>query len=346
MAAPTTRFMRSGSLTSFAEVTRGVGLDPGRLMREFNLPRGCLDEPDLMIPIEPACRMLEAAAERSGVEAFGLLMAEARKVSSLGPLGMFAREQSTLRGAVAALAHYARLLNEALTLSLEETGEVALVREELLVGESVPVRQATELAVGLAFKLMRLFLGPDWKSRQVCFVHDAPNDRTIHRRVFGRDVHFDADFNGLVCASRDLDVPNPHADPTIARYAQQLLESRSSAEAGEFSSHVRQLVVMQLGSGQCTVERVAHLLRVDRRTVHRRLRDERETFSGIVEAVRRELASRYLGDSRRTLAEVSSLLGFSAPSGFSRWYRRAFGTMASAVRGPARRSFPRGDSRP
>jgi transcriptional regulator GlxA family with amidase domain len=51
-----------------------------------------------------------------------------------------------------------------------------------------------------------------------------------------------------------------------------------------------------------------------------------------VEAVRRELAVRYMADGTRSMAEVSSLLGFGAPSGFSRWYRQQFGTTATEHR--------------
>ena len=40
-----------------------------------------------MVPVDPVARLVEAAADRSGTEAFGLLMAEARTISSLGPLG-------------------------------------------------------------------------------------------------------------------------------------------------------------------------------------------------------------------------------------------------------------------
>ncbi|MCE3285909.1 MAG: transcriptional regulator, AraC family [Steroidobacteraceae bacterium] len=325
-------FSRSGSLTSFPEVAREAGLDPISLLQEFGLPRGCLGEPDSMVPSESVCCLLEAAAARSGVEAFGLRMAEARKISSLGPLGMFAREQKTLRDAVTALADYARILNESLSISLEESADVAILREELLVGGVVPVRQATELAVGLLFKMMCSFLGVDWKPLRVCFVHDAPVDTSVHARVFGRDVQFDAEFNGIVCARRDLTVANPHADATIARYAMQLLEHRKAPNRDRFESRVRQLVVLQLSSGQCTVARIAQMLRVDRRTIHRRLLEEGETFSGIVDSVRRELAGRYLADGHRTLAQISSLLGFSAPSGFSRWHRHHFGRPASEAR--------------
>ena len=339
-----TRFIRSGSLTNFPEVARRAGLDPDRLLREFGLPQGCLSDPDVMIPIEPVRQLLEAAAQRSGVEAFGLQMAEARRLSSLGPLGMFVREQPTLREAVEALVHYARLLNEALFLTLEEGGEVVVLREELIVGHSGSVRQSTELAIGVVMQMLRSFLGPDWKPRRVCFAHDAPRDRSVHTRVFGRDVEFGQDFNGIVCSRRDLLVANPHADPIMARYARKLLEESQPANAQQLTPQVRQLAVMQLTSGRCTIERVAQLLGVDRRTIHRRLSEESQSFTGIVDDVRRELATRYLADRGRTLAEISSLLGFAAPSGFSRWYKQQFGTTAADGRARTTQSGARDSS--
>jgi nucleoside-diphosphate-sugar epimerase len=57
-----------------------------------------------------------------------------------------------------------------------------------------------------------------------------------------------------------------------------------------------------------------------------------ETFSAIVDGARRELAARYVEDGGRPLAEVSALLGFSAPSAFSRWYRQGFGESAAQRR--------------
>ena len=89
--------IRSASLTHYAEVARSAGLDPYRMLSEFGLPPGCLKEPELMVPIDAVRRLLEASAERSGVEAFGLLMAEARRLSNLGPLGLLIREQPTMR---------------------------------------------------------------------------------------------------------------------------------------------------------------------------------------------------------------------------------------------------------
>ncbi len=326
--------IRSASLTNYAEVARKVGLDPHRMLAEFGLPARCLREQEVKIPVDAVRGLLEASAERSGIEAFGLLMAEARRLSNLGPLGLLIREQPTLRLAVETLARYGNRLNEALFLTVEEAGDVVVLREELIVGGSGQIRQSTELAIGVAFRILRIFLGADWHPRRVCFAHDAPADRSVHERVFGRNVEFGHDFNGIVCARSDLEIANPDADPGIARMARQMLETAPAGSAADMTSQVRELVVMLLPTGTCTIDRAAQHLGVDRRTIHRHLAREKQTFSRIVEAVRVELAERYVKEPRRTLTEISSLLGFSAPSAFSRWYRRRFGSKASA-RAPA-----------
>jgi len=328
--------IRSASLTHYADVARGAGLDPGLMLREFGLPQRCLVDAEIKIRLVSARRLLEASAERSGVEAFGLLMADARRLSNLGPLGLLVREQPTLRLAIEAFARYARRLNEELLFMIEEAGDVVVLREELIVGDASPVRQSTELAVGVAFQMLRTLLGPDWRPRRVCFAHDAPADRSVHQRIFGHSVEFGHDFNGIVCARADLDLPNPGADPAMAKYARDLLEASLTGPADDMSRDVRELVVMLLGTGPCTIERVAQHLGVDRRTIHRRLARGQQTFSGVVDTVRRELAERYLKDKNRSLAEIASLLGFAAPSGFSRWYRKEFSGRASDVHARAK----------
>jgi AraC-like DNA-binding protein len=329
--------IRSASLTHYAEVARHAGLDPYRMLSEFGLPPRCLAEPELMIAIDAVRRLLEASAERSGVEAFGLLMAKARRLSNLGPLGLLIREQPTMRLALDEFVRHSKRLNEALFLTIEEAGDVVVLREELIVGHSGSVRQSTELAIGVAFRMLRAFLGSEWRPRRVCFAHGAPAERSMHEGVFGRHVEFRHDFNGIVCASADLEVVNPDADPQVARLARQMLEARPVSKAADMTTRVRELIVMLLDGGTCTVDRVARHLGVDRRTVHRHLAREGTTFSGLVDAVRRELAERYVDEQHRSLAEVSALLGFAAPSGFSRWYRQRFNAKPSARRAPIAR---------
>src|SRR4029453_11614508 len=335
------RLVRSASLTRYAEVARTAGLDPQRMLAEFGLPARSLRETELKISLDAVRGLLEASAERSGVEGFGLLMAEARRLSNLGPLGLLIREQPARRRAVDTLARYGNRLNGALFLTVEESGDVVVLREELIVGGTGPIRQSRELAIGVAFRMLRTLLGSAWRPRRVCFAHEAPHDRSVHERVFGRNVEFGHDFNGIVCARSDLDVPNPDADPGIAGMARQLLEAAPTGRVTDVASQVREQVVILLSTGTCTIDRVAQHLGVDRRTIHRHLARTDQTFSGIVEAVRRELADRYVREHRRTLAEISSLLGFSAPSAFARWYGRCFGAAAASARSGESAKAPR-----
>jgi AraC-like DNA-binding protein len=336
---------RSASLSSFGEVARQAGLDPNALLREFDLPERCLTEPELRIPADSVRRLLEAAADRSGVEGFGLRMAQARLLSDMGPLGLLMREQPTLRLALEACANYANRLNAALYFTIEESPNVVVLREDLILGVPGPLRQSAELAMGVVFRVLQTFMGSQWRPLRVCFSHDAPTDRTEHDRLFGCRVEFGDAFNGIVCSRRDLDVENPNADPGLARLARQMLDAYPASTSDELTEQVRRLVVSLLGTGACTIETVAQHLGVDRRTVHRRLAQEGETFSHIVAGVRRELATGFLKDPNRNLAEVSLLLGFSSLSGFSRWHRQQFGKTASAQRTASRGATPKRQTR-
>jgi AraC-like DNA-binding protein len=106
------------------------------------------------------------------------------------------------------------------------------------------------------------------------------------------------------------------------------------------------MIVRLLRARECTVEQVALQFGVDRRTVHRYLAREGHTFSAIFESVRRDLAPGYVADRRRSLAEVSALLGFATPSSFSRWYRRNFGANPAVDRKPRTLGFAFTDGSP
>ena len=332
--------VRAASLTNYSEVARGAGLDPLRMLADAGLSASVLREPDLMLPADRVGQLLENSAAASGLESFGLRMAESRQLSNLGRVGMLIRDQPTLRDSIAVLVRYQAMLNGSLSVMIEESAGVVVIREEVTVGRAQPVRQSIELALGVMLRLMRQVLGEHWRPRRVCFTHAAPRDAGTHLRVFGPCVEFDHDFNGIVCAKADLDAPNPSADPAMARYAQELLDTALQSRPPSMLDDVRRTVLLLLPSGRCSIEQVAAHLGVVCRTVQRRLSEQGVSFSTLVNDLRVELAERHVVNSDRSLTDVAALLGFSAPSGFSRWYHAQFGcspTQARAAR-PARRS--------
>lgn len=324
--------VRSASLTNYAEVARAAGLDPIVLLADVGLNPAFLHDPDLRIPSGAVRDLLEASALASGMDNFGLRMAETRQLSNLGVVALMAREKPTVRRVVRAMIRYSHVLNESVFAKLDEAEGIAVIRQELLIGHGASTRQATELLVGVMFRNLKFFLGPAWNPLRVCFAHAPPRDPGLHFRMFGYAVDFGQDFNGLVCTTRDMDAANPLADPVMARYARQLLEATAGAARMSAVDSVRHILVVLLPSGQCSIDQVAQQLGVDRRTVHRRLLREGTTFTEVVNTIRRELAAHYVDDGTRALSQVGELLGFSALSAFSRWYKQQFGEVAGQRR--------------
>ncbi|MDN3922944.1 AraC family transcriptional regulator [Roseateles violae] len=334
--------IRAASLTHFVDVARSVGLDPLRLLADVGLGPDVLREPDLHISSERVTELLERAAAQSGCESFGLRMAESRQagnqLGNLGPVGLLIRDQPTLRDSLnVLLRYYQPLFSGAMSLGIEESAGVVVIHVDLVVGKVQPLRQAIELTVGVMLSVLRQFLGARWQPRRICFTHVAPQDIATHLRVFGPCVEFRHDFNGIVCARQDLDTPNPSADPAMARYAQQLLELtlREQHDASMLDD-VRRTALLLLPSGRCSIEQVAQHLGIVCRTVQRRLSEQGTSFSDVVNELRVELAERHVLGSDRPLTEVAALLGFSAPSGFSRWYTGQFGRSPSQARAAGR----------
>jgi AraC-like DNA-binding protein len=284
-----------------------------------------LEKPDMRIPAATVAALLEASAERSGCANFGLQMAESRRLSDFGAISLLMKHQRTLREVLTIAGRYRHLLNEALVIEVEDADEVVIVREELVVGTNLATRQAYELAVGTAFRMFRAFLGDRWQPYSVHFTHSAPQDRSVHRRLFGPNVRFDSDFNGLVCAAADLDGVNPAADAAMASYALQFLKTLPRSELGSATLDVRKAIYLSLPAGNASIERIARSLGINVRTLQRRLDAEKTSFSDLLNAVRRDLAVRYLANKSCSLAQVAEMLGYSQLSSFTRWFSAEFG---------------------
>jgi AraC-like DNA-binding protein len=324
------RLIRSATLSNYLEVSQALGLDPYRMLTACRLPAACLDDPELKVPLAAVVRLLEESAAQSGKSDFGLRLADSRTVANLGALALLVREQPTVRKALDALSGYIFLHSEALVVRIEEQDDLVVVNFILDMDRPVPMRQAVELGLGFLHRSFQRLFRDRWKPRSVCFTHAASIRTDAHRRFFGADIQFGQDFNGIICAVRDVDVAVPAADAAMAKQVKQYLDTLASRKASSLSDRVRECVYLMLPSGLCSVQQVAKRLGTDRRTLHRHLAREGQTFSAIMGSVRAELVTRYIAN--RDLASIADLLGFSARSAFSRWFRGHFGCSVSEWR--------------
>ena len=131
-----------------------------------------------------------------------------------------------------------------------------------------------------------------------------------------------------------LDVSNRLGDESIASFFDRHLEQElaSLPDEDELEHKVRRAVSEKLSEGVPTLTEIATALGMGARTLQRRLSDKDQSFQGLVDLARRELAQQLLLETDYSLAEIAFLTGFSEQSGFTRAFKRWSGQTPRSYR--------------
>ena len=325
--------IRGAALTGYAAVAEEVGLDPRAMLRRLGIDSRALDQPELRLPADNVLELFELSAELSGCETFGLRMAHGRRLPDYGPISLVMAHQKTARDALQVLVRYQRMLNEVLLISVEDQPDgLVMVREELLSDRLRSLRQSYEICVGTLAEIFRGPTGPTLTSYAVHFTHAPPKDLSLHRRMFGPDLHFNSSFNGLVCTRAAMDAHNRLADADLARHAERFIATMPYADATTLTAEVQKAIHQFLPENGAAIAVVAARLGMNERTLQRRLGAEGVDFTRILNQIRRNHALRYLESPQTPLAEVAGLLGYSRETSFGRWFAAEFGITPSRWR--------------
>jgi AraC-like DNA-binding protein len=293
--------------------------------------------------VDPSVRVSEAVTEQAwrlaatltGDEALGVHLAESLPRGALDLIEYALRSSPSLGQGLDRLARYGRLLSDRVAARIHREGESLL----LLVHDtaSTPLHPArTEFALAVALKLARDCTGADITPLRVCFAHPAPDDMAEQRRFFRGQVRFAAGSSSMSLSAADAARPMRDADAALAGIIRRRLENalgvRDRSDAGTMSARVRRILVEHLGRSVLTLDAVATALAVSRRTLTRRLAEERASFRDILDEVRSDFARALLRDRSLSIGDIAFFLQYSEPAAFHRSFRRWTGRTPRAFR--------------
>lgn len=322
--------VRAAVLTGFSALSRAHGLDPGALLRGAGLPLRVEEDPDRRLPTATVNRLLEQAASQAGTADFGLRLAELRGFANLGPVTVLARDEPDMQSALAVFIAYLPLHNEALTITLEQGSDLAVLACRV-AGEG-PRVQATDVAVAMLHRILVELLGPDWRPLAVHLERLRPVRVASFTRAFAAPVHFGQDFSGIVLDPADLERPNRLAQAALRPYAALLRASLPGGQDQSLAQRVARMLQAMLAGRRCTAALVAERLGLSRRSLDRHLAAEGTSFHALLDAARGELARAQLAGSRRSNTEIAELLGFSGAPAFTAWFSQRHGISPQAWR--------------
>lgn len=318
--------VRASVLTGYRDLVLGLRGDPGSLLRRFKIDPGVLDRSDALISFRAVVRLLEGTSQALECPDFGLRMSQQQDLAILGPVAIIGLNSPTVGDALRAMIDHLNFYSPIVITTIEpiDAGRV-LLTYDLALDREPHKRQLFELALGLYYRDMRILTQGHFVPVAVSFRHTPLLPQRVYRRFFGSCVRFGQPINAIVARQSDLRRRIDNADPQLRTMFADYVRSSTSSHPLDMGRQVAFLVRKLLSRAECTLPAVARHLYLHERTLQRRLTKGGISFEAIVDSVRRERAEELLSESRLSMAEVATRLGYHEQSSFNRACRRWFG---------------------
>jgi AraC-like DNA-binding protein len=266
--------------------------------------------------------ILQVCAIVAGRPDLGVSFAQWGNLRRYGPLSLLWDHCPTLAEATRVNTRYLHLESGALATLLEGEGDEVAVRHLLLAPARYGSSQFLEATLLLSTRVSRLILGETWSPLRIEFEHSAPEDDRIQRRLFRCPLQYGAERSAVVVHRDDLARPTPNGNAHLLAFLERHLESMQRGMPADFVGQVDQLIAANLANGDATIDHIAKLLSVSRRTLQRRLDQAQTSFSQRLDAARRRIVEDYFRTERRSnLTLLAHRLGYSDASAASRYLR-------------------------
>ena len=329
--------IRIAPIVVLPDLLREFGVAPGTLLKPFGLSEEYFRNPDNPIAYELMGRVVSESARATGCPHFGLLIGQRGNASTLGATGFLLRHAPDVVTGLNEAVSNIDLHDRGATAFLEVGDATALLGYTIYSSRVEGADQIGDAAVAIMWNIMRGLCGPEWQPIEVWFRHDAPADAGAYRRFFSRaPLRFNAPHNALVFSTDWLARPVQQADPLLRHHMLQHIDDMRRYSNQDFCDKAYQALLLLLGNQRCTLDELARHFSMHPRTLNRRLKDSGTSFRELHAEARHHTARQLLCDTRTSVEQIASLLGYSDVTAFNRAFARWEGTPPASWRRRAR----------
>jgi AraC-like DNA-binding protein len=319
-----------------------LGIDTEILLRTVGIQRQTLEDPDARLQNREAGALWAKAYELSGDPVLSLHVAEACPLGAYKVIDYMGASARTVGEAFRYAARYFPLINTAVRLSIDESGEPVTFDVAGESGATGVSRAYAEYCLAAFVLHVRAATGVAFGLRCVTFTHRLPPDVSEHERVFGCPVRFEAEHNRLYLDRAAWETPTCGAHSgvlgVLIEHADLLLSRLPRGP--DLIERTRRAIGARLRGGDPALQGVARELGMSERSLQRHLQELGYTYNALADEVREATARLYLEQRDIALAEIAYLLGFADQSTFHRAFKRWTGCTPKQARTHAARVKP------
>jgi len=251
-------------------------------------------------------------------------------IAQFGVLRYLVSSAANVDDALVSLVRYMSVCVTTIHCRLERHSSHALLHFDC-ASSSQDDSSATEVWMLRVTGLIGKLLGRPFHPGQVAFRHGPHGDRRDYFKRFGCPALFRQKNNSLLLPPTILKEPCLEADPMLHSIMRFYLAPHDR-HPGQLRSQVTEEVLRLMPECRATLVNVAQALRMNPRTLQRRLSEEESDFEGLLDSVRREQAFRLLQQTKMETGEIASALGYRQAGSFRRAHRRWLGISPAEFR--------------
>jgi AraC-like DNA-binding protein len=333
-ADPRIDSVRAAALAGLPELISRLGGDPEALLRAHGFTPVTASEPERRVSYADFIRLLEHCASELRCPDFGLRVGHVQDLQVLGPIAIVMRHSATVAEAIRSVARYLSFHTPgAMVALIDAADEPPGFNVEIVLPGLRRARQINELGMFLCQRMLELLLGDGYRSPEVQFVTEPPEDEAPLRRVFGARLEFGMPMNRFTLREAELRRPVRDADATVRRLIASHLDLARQDPGVPLVERVIRAIRTLLPSGRCSLPAVSDQLGFAPRSLQRALHQRGACFRELQEAQQRLLAEQLLRNPRLPLLRVATLSGFADQSTFNRAFARWCGESPGRWRG-------------
>lgn len=271
----------------------------------------------------------------TGRSDFVLDVAEALQGQAHGPLAVAIASAGDLEQGLAVLERFGHLRAPHFRVQRATEGANHSIHIEFLPELKLDLARSLAEAVLVSFKAMiESALGEPMKEARIEFPFATPPYADRYEQVFKVPISFvpqEPSVATLKIPVAWLGLACPFANRSHYLRAVAELEAAERIFDGSSLVVARVKHILEASEGSPpSAEEVAGQLHLSRRTLVRRLAEQKTSFRAVVDGHLRQRAERLLADQSLTVAEIGYRLGYTDSANFGRACRRWFGCAPSA----------------
>jgi AraC-like DNA-binding protein len=291
-----------------------------------------MEDQDMTIDWEKGQAIWKIVEEFSNDSNIGLHVGYQTPIESTGLVGLLARNSPTLEKAWVEISTFYSLFTNMMNYSF-------LLDSEQFVLKFSPAiewyscfpnssRHAVSQAIMATLQIFSALCRKKLTPTSIHFTFCKPENSSDYYTLLGNNIHFGSDKNAILFSSQVAKFKIVSYSSSVYLSLKQICNNQlhgDSLQEKSITSMVRNSILKNMDSGNCTLKAVAIELGIGERTLQRKLSSEGVSFKTFLNKTRMDIAKVLLKKGDFNINEIANQLGYMEVSSFRKRFVQEVG---------------------